>query len=94
MEVLFKRSTDVCLKQEVSIGCLLLMLCLDGSVTLFTLGGVDILVSKKFKSVNGRGQSPTSALLRRRLKPCFSTVQNAKRSFGSELRNDWELCTG
>ena len=41
--------TDVCLKQEASIGCLLLMLCLDGSVTLFTPGGVDLLVSKKLK---------------------------------------------
>ena len=49
MEVLFKGRMDVCLKQEASIGCLLLMLCLDGSVTLFTLGGVDLLVSKKFK---------------------------------------------
>ena len=69
---------DVCFKQEASIGCLLLMLCLDGSVTLFTLGGVDLLVSKKFKSINGRGQSPISALLRRRLKPVFSTVQHAR----------------
>ena len=33
--------TDVCLKQEASIGRLLCMLCLDGSVTLFTRGGVD-----------------------------------------------------
>ena len=49
MEVLFKRSTDLCLKQEVSIGCLLLMLCLDGSITLFAPGGVEFLVGKNLK---------------------------------------------
>ena len=48
-EVLLKRGLNVCLKQEASIGRLLLIVCLDGSVTLFTLGGVDLLVSKKFK---------------------------------------------
>ena len=45
----FRGVADVCLKQEASIACLIFMLCLDGSVTLFTLGGVDLLVSKKFK---------------------------------------------
>ena len=48
MEVLFKGRMDVCLKQEASIGRSLLIVCLDGSVTLFALGSVGLLVSKKF----------------------------------------------
>ena len=57
------------MKQEASIGRLLCIMCLysNGSVTLFTLGCVDMFIGKKFKSMNGRGQSPTTALLRRRL---------------------------
>ena len=46
---MLKRGLNVCLKQEASIGRSLLIVCLDGSVTLFALGGVDLLVSKKFK---------------------------------------------
>ena len=80
MEVLPKRGLNVCLKQEAFIGRLVLMLCLDGSVTLFTLGGVDLLDGKKFKMARSE---PTSVLLRRRLKSSYSTVQNARGVLGA-----------
>ena len=77
---MLKRGLNVCLKQEAFIGRLVSMLCLDGSVTLFTLGGVDLLDGKKFKMARSE---PTSVLLRRRLKPSYSTVQNARGVLGA-----------
>ena len=41
-----------------------------------------------------QGRGSTSALLRIRLEPVYSTIQNDESSLGSVTRDDRELCSG